>query len=506
MTAGATAASEPVLSPSHRRRRLLAEHGPILAAVVLAVVIRAVVQAAFWPAFIHGDSPAYLMLIDQLEPFPDRPVGYVLLLLYPLARVADHVALVAIVQHVLGLATAVVLYALVRRWGVGRWLAVVATLPVLFDYLQLNLEHSVLSDVLFELMVVGGIAVLSWRRRLSVPSALVGGLILGASVIVRLVGEPLILAGIVFCLLIGTGWRDRLLTTVAVTIGFLIPLGAYSSWYHHEHGIYALSQFSGKSLYLRSTSFVDCSKISVPDYQRVLCPPEPVGERRDPTDYVFHDTDTIPELHPPPGTTADQALRQFAFAAIRAQPLDYAHIVVRDFFLNFKPTRVDDYEYDTAHKWGFDDYVDLEPTSWTGPAFEAHGGEQQQTTQPFADALVRYQKYGYLPGPLLLVCLLLGLVGAVGVGRARTSGLRSVTFLLLATGTGLILVPDVTAEFVWRYQLPAIALLPAAAVLAFSGLRGLPARDAAGPSTAGELDDPDNDQVDAPRVATASTD
>jgi hypothetical protein len=243
---------------------------------------------------------------------------------------------------------------------------------------------------------------------------------------------------------------------------------------------------------------VDCSKISIPDYQRVLCPSEPVGERRDPTEYVFHDDDKIPALHPPPGTTVDEALREFAFAAIRAQPLDYAHVVVRDFWLNFGLTRVDKYEYDTAHKWGFDDYVDVEPTSWTGPAFEAHGGVQQQTVQPLANGLLLYQKFGYLPGPALLGCLLLGLVGALGLGRARRSGLRSLTFLLVLAGAGLILVPDVTAEFVWRYQLPALVLLPAAAVLALTALRGGRLPEAA-PSDS-------EDQVDSGTEATARTD
>ncbi len=40
------------------------------------------------------------------------------------------------------------------------------------------------------------------------------------------------------------------------------------------------------------------------------------------------------------------------------------------------------------------------------------------------------------------------------------------------TGLGLLLVPAMTAQFVWRYQLPALALLPAGAALGYTALRG----------------------------------
>ena len=71
----------------------------------------------------------------------------------------------------------------------------------------------------------------------------------------------------------------------------------------------------------------------------------------------------------------------------------------------------------------------------------------------------------YLPGPALLGCLVLGLLGGLGVGRARRSGLRSICLLLTVTGAGLLAIPDLTTEFFWRYQVPALALLPAGAAL-----------------------------------------
>jgi hypothetical protein len=271
-------------------------------------------------------------------------------------------------------------------------------------------------------------------------------------------------------------------------IGFAIPVAAYANWYHQERGVYALTEFTGKTLYLRTTTFVECDKIDVPDYLRVLCPAEPVGERRDPTWYVFSRNGLVHDLVLPEGVTEDEALREFANAAIKAQPLDYLSTVVRDFKLNFVPERIDYFDYETAWKWSFVTWNDEDVRSIDEPWYPDYGGELE-SHQPWGDWTVTYEKYVYLAGPLLLGCLGLGLAGLVLPRRNGPRGLRPVTFLFLASATGLLLVPDVTAEFVWRYQLPGIALMPAAAALAYTSLR----RDGVVPDQRGT-------------VATASTD
>jgi hypothetical protein len=484
----ATASSRPTAAETtdvgdegsrrQRRRDWMRRHRPFIIVLALAIALRVVVVLAFTPALIHSDARTYLLLVDDLEPHPSRPVGYVLLLLRPLALITHNVALVALAQHLLGIATAVVIYALMRRWGARSWVATLATLPLLLDSMQLILEHTVLSDVLFDLLVVCGVAVLAWQREITARWAVAAGLLLGTSATVRLVGEPLLVAAVLFCLFVGSRWRSRVVAAVAVTVGFAVPVAAYATWYHQEHGVYALSEFTGKSLYLRSTTFVECDKLTIPDYQRVLCPTDPVGQRHDPTFYVFSPDAPLNVLVTPPGVTEDEALREFAYAAMRAQPVDYLQTVARDFYLNFNVERVDEYDYNTAWKWEFKTFEEEFMTDMSRPVYQSHGGELE-SHQPWADFLVQYQKYGYLAGPLLLGCLVLGLAGAVFPGRNNRPGLRPRIFLLLASGAGLMLVPDVTAEFVWRYQLPALALLPAAAALAYTSLH----RDRSQPGT-----------------------
>jgi p-aminobenzoyl-glutamate transporter AbgT len=85
-----------------------------------------------------------------------------------------------------------------------------------------------------------------------------------------------------------------------------------------------------------------------------------------------------------------------------------------------------------------------------------------------------YQRFGYTPGPLLGLALLAGLAGALGVGRARRSGLRSACFLFAVTAAALLVSSVAVSQFSWRYQIPQLVLLPPAAALAWTALRGRP--------------------------------
>ncbi len=455
-----------------RSGRLWRTEKPFLVALALGVVVRVVVALTFPPAFLMSDGPAYLQLVDHLVPPASRPAGYGALLRV-LSWFSRSLVLVSTLQVVLGLATALLAYALLRRWGVSSWVATLATLPLLFDSMQLLLEHAVLSDVLFDLLLLAAVAALAWWPAPRLWTTAAAGLLLGLATLVRIVGEPSILAAVLFLVMAATTWRQRAAHAVVVCVGFALPLVAYAGWYHQENGVYALTQASGRALYMRSTTFVQCSKLDLPAYERVLCPRAPLDERADPTWYGWHSQATIPRLRPPPGVTTEQALRDFGVRAIKSDPLAYLRIATRDFVLQFwAPTRVAHYEYTTSAKWTFEYFVDYQPsTLWTGPAFAQHGGLAQQTHQPFANALAQYGRWVYLPGPATLVLLLLAVAGAV-VRREETRSLRPLTVLLVVLPLGLSLVPDFTAEFVWRYELPMFTLLPLGAALGWTRLRG----------------------------------
>jgi len=447
---------------------------PFVFMLASALALRVLVQYAFPPAFVFSDGPTYLGFVDHLAPSPDRPVGYGVLL-WMLASVSRGLTVVAVLQHLLGLVTAVVGYALLRRCSVSPRLATLAMLPVLLDEMELVVEHSVLSDVVFDLVVLLAIAVLAWRPVPRVWSTVVAGLLLGTAAVLRLVGEPALLGVLVFLVVVAPSWRRRLVHLGAVVAAFALPVTAYAAWYHHDHGVWAITQSSGRALYMRTTTFVDCSTLGLPGYERPLCPEDPLGSRQDPTYYGWHDPQVL-GLVTPAGVTQNQAMEDFAKRAIRAQPTDYAAAVGRDLALGFwAPRRTDYFEYDTQYKWNFTHYVDYAPTPlWTEPAYAAHGGEMPSTRHPVADVLDWYGRVVYVPGPVLLLLVVVAVAGLVVRRPAEAPATRPLTFLTLTLGLGFVLVPVATAEFVWRYQLPLLVLLPMSAALAWTRLRAQP--------------------------------
>jgi 4-amino-4-deoxy-L-arabinose transferase-like glycosyltransferase len=445
---------------------------PFLVTVGVAAVVRVVVAIAFPPAFLMSDGPAYLNLADALSPSRDRPVGYSVFL-RGLQEIDRSLALVTSMQIVVGLLTAVVAYALLRRWDVSPGIATLAVVPMLFDAMQLLLEHAILSDVLFGLLVVSAVAALAWWPTPRAWTTVAAGLLLGLATLVRVIAEPSVVLAALFLLLVATTWRARLLHVVLVVATFALPLTAYAAWYHHEHGAWAITQASGRALYMRTTTFVDCDAITVPDYERVLCPAEPVGRRSDPTWYGWHSNDTVPELHPPPGVSEQQAMRDFALRAITAQPADYARVVARDFLLPFVAVdRHDHYEMSTSVKWQFHTIVPYEHRShYMSLAFDQRVGGIPAPRQPMANVMEWYGRVVFVPGPLALALLVLAVVGLVVRRPEEQPSLRPLGLLTLAMPLMLILVPDVTAQFVWRYQLPLVVLLPLSAALGWTRIR-----------------------------------
>ena len=77
------------------------------------------------------DTFDYLWGAVHVSPNPINPSGYSFFLW--LLRPAGSLVLITALQHLMGLAVAVMVYLVLQRHGVADWLATVAALPVLFD-------------------------------------------------------------------------------------------------------------------------------------------------------------------------------------------------------------------------------------------------------------------------------------------------------------------------------------------------------------------------------------
>ena len=312
---------------------------------------------------------------------------------------------------------------LLRRWGASRrgW-PTLGTVPLLLDEMQLVLEHSVLSDVVFDLILVLAVAALA----LGGPTAETGGGRARRAARGRHPGAGRGRADrarrpCCSCLLAGVTWRTRLPARARRAGRFAAPLTAYATWYHHAEGSWAITQAGGRALYMRTTAFVDCRRFSMPAYERPLCPTEPTGHRQEPTDYGWHDATTVHALQPPPGVTLDEALSDFARRAIRAQParLRPGGRPRRGPGLRADPDR----PLRVRHRLqvvASSHYVDYVPHGLDRPRVPgARRRAPPAPGTPAADVLDEYGRLVYLPGPLTLVLVLGALAG---LARRRAPG------------------------------------------------------------------------------------
>src|SRR5450432_349027 len=87
-------------------------------------------------------------------------------------------ALIAALQHLAGLAVAVMMYAVLRRAGVRSWIATLACATVLFDPAQFLLEQLIMADLLALTLMIAAFAVLLLRDPPSVPRSALAGLLM----------------------------------------------------------------------------------------------------------------------------------------------------------------------------------------------------------------------------------------------------------------------------------------------------------------------------------------
>jgi hypothetical protein len=440
--------------------------------LLAALVLRILVALAFRPImWFGGDSASYLATGLRLIPDPARVGGYGFMLW--ILRPVHSFALVAAVQHLMGLAMGVLIYLLARRFGLPAWAATLATLPVLFDAYELQLEADALPDVPFAFLVVLALYLLlrsPGERRPARTTA--AAFLLGVSALLWPVGLVLLAVLLLVLLIALLIRRAGLVTVLAALLAGALPVAAYSAWFSIHRHQFSLTRSDGVYLWSRTMTFADCAVIRLPAAERPLCPPP--GPRIAASLYIWNANS--PVLAMPSGrfsARTNHLALAFALRAIAAQPGDYAAAVGHDFGLSFYWNRpvhpdaaiVDRYQFaDAATAW-------VPPTLWT-PGGGTLAGDQAiynnghpaptRVVQPYASWLVTYQRYVYLRGTLLGVILLAGLAGMVIRRRVRGPGLP------WAFAVTILLVPPLVADFDLRYLVPAVPVACLAAALAFA--------------------------------------
>ena len=244
-----------------------------LLAILLAagLVLRVVTQLAYRPALLFIDSIKYLFGAYA----GNDPPGYQLALKVFL-RVGT-LPMVVAVQHLLGLAMAVALYLILRRRGVPRWLAALATAPILLDAYQLQIEQSIMPDTAFEALIVAGLVCLLWQPRPRLWMVLAAGLALGASATVRQVGEIFILPALVYVLITVPGWRGKLIKAAALCAAFALPILVISFRNYVTIRHFSLAPYAAGTIYGRAAAAADCATLRLPSVRARRSAPPPAS-------------------------------------------------------------------------------------------------------------------------------------------------------------------------------------------------------------------------------------
>ena len=436
--------------------------------VVAAAALRSTAMAGYRPALWFNDSFQYVSDAVNRMPGTERPSGYSLFLI--LLQPLHSFLAVAAVQHLMGLASGVMIYALLRRRGLPDWGACLAALPVLFDAYEVQLEHLVMSDALFTFLVTTAVFLLCWRDRPSVLTAVAAGLLTGAAALVRTVGLPL-LAVVAVCLLIRkAGWRQ----VVAGLAAGVLPVLLYAVWFHSAYGKFALTESDGPFLYSRVMAFAECSKVKPPKDLQVLCDSRPPSQRPSTPEYPWTAGNPLYNVSTAPFTPKPSHMAgRFALLAIERQPLDFLRVSAVDTARTFGWTRSLTYpDPETASQYQFATNA-LPIPNWANfneaGKYQTDGKISTTVTEPYARTLVVYMRYFYLRGAMLGVILLIG-AGWVVFGRRRGApGL-----LPWCVAAALIVEPAATAGFSYRYVLAAVPVACMAGGLAFVSTRSRP--------------------------------
>jgi hypothetical protein len=436
--------------------------------LIPAIGLRADAELGYRWQLWFNDSFTYMSDVIGFHADVTRPAGYsvFLMILEPL----HSYALITILQHLMGVAVGVMVYALARhRFGAPAWVASLAAVPVLYDAFQIQLEHLILSDVLFEFLVMLAVTLVLWDKKPPWHRWALAGLLLGVSATVRSLGEPLLAIFIVYMIIHRIGWRAITGSIVACAV----PVLLYCMWFFVDYHQFTLSmtESNGVFLYSRVMTFADCAKMHLPAEELSLCTTTPPAKRPIAQAYIWRNITPLDRFPPSKFSPLPNALAgNFAERAILAQPSAYLRTVADDTIRVFDWKRTVFPNAATYNEYLFR-YRPMAIPKWahghirgysSDVAYYVRGNPVTDIVEPFAGIMRVYQRSIYLPGTLYGVILVLGLGGMVLAWR-RVGG---EALLPWAISVALIVAPAATAEFDYRYVLPAAPFACLAAAMA----------------------------------------
>ncbi|HEX8052914.1 MAG TPA: glycosyltransferase family 39 protein [Thermoleophilaceae bacterium] len=439
-----------------------------IAVSALAVALRGLAMAAYAPAFLgYPDTSFYVAVANEgASEDPFRPGGYPVFLR---AVHAFGITGTVLIQHVLGLATAMLLFLIVRRLGGSQWVALVPAAAVALCGSQVMIEHALLSEPLFAFLVAAALYACVRSLDDGIGWAVAAGMLLGAAVPVRLVALGLIPVAAIWLVLASP--RRRLLVGLAFTV---VAASIPAAW----GAVNDFTRTGPYNFYGRVGPFADCHRFDPPSGTRMLCIKSPPDRRGSTYSFIFTGGSPAvayfghPQGYPEPTKDDVDRIRRFARAAAIGQPLDYVRTVAKDSFRYLAPEVWRPPPGDaTQMPEELNQY--FTSSGWTGTAVRRSrayygGGVHPTANEPLLEALRVYERGTRFTGLAFVLVLLPALAAPFLLrGRARAGAL-----LLLLCGLALLAVPVATIFYDYRFAIPALGALATAGALGAGEIAG----------------------------------
>jgi hypothetical protein len=392
--------------------------------------------------------------------------------------VTQNLSITILVQHLMGLASGLLVFGVVRRVGGPAWLGLLAMAAVVLNGAGIFLEHSVLSEAPYILLqsAILYVAIRALGSERAVPTALLGlsaGVLLGAAITVRVVAVPLVpVIALGLALGLRGPWLRRLAPAVAVVAGTAAVMVPYVVIQHSKNGFTGLAPAGAWNLYGRVAPFADCSKFTPPKGTRVLCESTSPSQREHHVsvdDYTFS-ADKSPAVRAFGGPFAssqanNRKLSAFVRAVILHQPFTYLKVVAEG-MAGYVHPGVAGWEHGNQYKQFFqgtlfDPQISEEARQWVLPYY--NGNRAYYTNQSWLDRIKAYESHSRLNGPFMALALLLTFAAAFAPrGRPRAMGL-----LLFAVAWVSLITPVATHWWDARFTVPVLG--PVVAAASFGG-------------------------------------
>lgn len=459
--------------------------GYALGALLLGgLVLRVVAIASLWPT-TPTLNDGY-QLFAESNPFsdPQHPAGYSLILA-AIGAMTREVAVTVLLQHLLGIGSALLLFAATRRLTGSQWTGLLPAAIVLLNPDQIFLEHAIMSEswAVFTISLGFYAAVRSfdepdpaWRWPALTGVALALGVAIRTA---GLLAIPVAVLALLLCRPLAA-WREHWRAPAAAAGAAALILLGFATANAAFGDRFGLGPSQGWYLYGRAAQFADCDRFTPPPGTEALCEDTPASERHDAYYYLFDPQAPAVRLFGAFGNN-DELIGQWARRAIRAQPLDYLSTTweyLRAYwFPNLTPEGGTDLDpqLDFTARSVFEQDIERGLESFYND-FSVH---RDQTGLEFLHDWQRVVRFG---GTALAITTVLALIGLlVGPRRSRVGVL-----LFGIGGLALLVAPVLTGNYAGRYTVPmAGPLFAAAAITVLALWRSYGPARTAGPGPAG---------------------